>query len=69
MEGLTYEMAYNLEKLAQQGISVSQLMATGGGASSAVWLGIKADIFGSLCGITSITPAGLPARPVRQDVR
>lgn len=56
MEGLTYEMAYNLEKLAQQGISVSQLMATGGGASSAVWLGIKADIFGSLCGITSITP-------------
>ena len=56
MEGLTFEMAYNLEKLSEQGISVRQLMATGGGASSSVWLGIKADIFGSLCGIESIAP-------------
>ena len=56
MEGLTYEMVYNLEKLAAQGICINELMATGGGASSPVWLQLKADIFGSLCGIRSITP-------------
>lgn len=56
MEGLTYEMVYNLEKLSSHGIAIRELMATGGGASSPLWLGLKADIFGSLCGIESITP-------------
>lgn len=56
MEGLTYEMAYNLEKLAPFGISITDLMATGGGSCSPIWLRIKADIFGAVSGIRSITP-------------
>lgn len=46
MEGVTYEMRYNLELLEQAGISVGQLRTTGGGAASPVWLQIKADILG-----------------------
>lgn len=44
MEGLTFEMAYNLEKLGQFGIKVDSLKATGGGATSPIWLRIKSDI-------------------------
>ena len=44
MEGLTYEMAYNLETLEKFGIKVDSLKATGGGATSPIWLQIKADI-------------------------
>ena len=32
MEGLTYEMAYNLEVLSEFGISTSRMFAAGGGA-------------------------------------
>ena len=44
MEGVAYEMRLNLECLAQCGIRVDQLYATGGGALSQPWLQIKADI-------------------------
>jgi xylulokinase len=44
MEGLTYEMAYNLEVLSEFGISTSRMFAAGGGARSSIWLQIKADI-------------------------
>lgn len=44
LEGLTFEMAYNLERLARYGIAPSALYACGGGARSPVWLQIKADI-------------------------
>ena len=44
MEGLTFEMAYNLETLAKFGIKVDTLKATGGGATSPIWLRIKSDI-------------------------
>ena len=46
MEGLTFEMLYNIEKLNNCGIAINSLRATGGGAKSPVWLQIKADIFG-----------------------
>jgi xylulokinase len=46
MEGLTFEMMYNIESLADFGINISSLKATGGGASSPVWLQLKADILG-----------------------
>ncbi len=46
MEGATYEMLINLEHLKLSGISPEKLYATGGGASSPVWLQIKADIIG-----------------------
>lgn len=44
MEGLTFEMAYNIETIGKFGIDVSSLRATGGGATSPIWLKIKADI-------------------------
>ena len=45
MEGVTYVMEENLEYLSGCGINPEQLFVTGGGASSPVWLQIKADIF------------------------
>ncbi len=44
MEGVTYEIMLNIEHLEGAGIKLNRLVATGGGASSDVWLSIKADI-------------------------
>lgn len=46
LEGVTYEMRYNQEKLEENGVRFERLYACGGGARSAVWLQIKADILG-----------------------
>ncbi len=46
MEGVTYEMMLNLEHLEKCGIKPAKLYATGGGATSDVWMQIKADILG-----------------------
>lgn len=46
LEGITFEMRYNLEKLRSGGVAVSRLLACGGGARSSLWLRIKADILG-----------------------
>ena len=46
MEGTAYEMKLNFERLAEAGIEVDEVVATGGGASSKEWLQIKADIYG-----------------------
>ena len=46
LEGITFEMRYNQEKLAQNGVELGRLYACGGGARSRVWLQIKADILG-----------------------
>lgn len=52
LEGITYEMRYNQEKLAENGVGFDRLLACGGGARSKVWLQIKADILG--CNITPV---------------
>ncbi len=44
MEGVTYEIMLNIDHLESFGIKPKTLYATGGGASSDVWLQIKADI-------------------------
>jgi len=44
MEGVTYEIMLNIEHLNSFGIDFKKIYATGGGASSKVWLQIKADI-------------------------
>jgi len=44
MEGVTYEMLLNIEKLKEAGINVQMLRAAGGGAASQVWMQMKADI-------------------------
>ncbi len=46
LEGVAYEMRVNLEKLREAGIAITRLHATGGGARSAKWLQIKADVLG-----------------------
>ncbi len=46
MEGLTFEIAYNIEMLSSFGIHINALRATGGGARSPIWLRIKTDILG-----------------------
>ena len=44
MEGVTFEMRVNMELLEAAGIKIDSLLATGGGARSALWLQMKADI-------------------------
>lgn len=44
LEGVTFEMRYNQEKLNENGVHFKRLYACGGGARSPVWLQIKADI-------------------------
>ena len=46
LEGVTYEMRYNQEKLEENGVHLNRLYACGGGAKSPAWLQIKADILG-----------------------
>ena len=46
LEGITFEMRYNQEKLAENGVQFTKLYACGGGAKSPAWLQIKADILG-----------------------
>lgn len=46
LEGITFEMRYNMERLGAGNVAVKRLFACGGGARSKVWLQIKADILG-----------------------
>ncbi|MGN0355965.1 MAG: L-fuculokinase [Muricoprocola sp.] len=46
MEGVVYEMLINMEYLQKAGTSFKMLNATGGGAHSAVWMQMKADMLG-----------------------
>lgn len=46
MENINYEMKLNLDLLRANGVTLQEITASGGGAGSKVWLGIKADIFG-----------------------
>ena len=45
LEGLSFEMKYNLETINRFGIHPKRIFASGGGAKSAQWLQIKADIW------------------------
>lgn len=45
MEGVTLGMNYGLRRLAELGVTPTQIRATGGGAKSKVWRQIMADIF------------------------
>ncbi|MCR5179574.1 MAG: carbohydrate kinase [Lachnospiraceae bacterium] len=44
MEGVAYEMYLNMEYLLSTGVRFRRLNATGGGAKSAVWIQMKADV-------------------------
>jgi xylulokinase len=45
MEGVCYQMRWNMEILQQIGIPMERIFAVGGGAKSDAWLQLKADIF------------------------
>jgi xylulokinase len=45
MEGVSYQMRWNLEILQGIGIPIDRIFAVGGGAKSEAWLQLKADIF------------------------
>jgi len=44
LEGLTFELNLNLETMLSCGRAIEELVAVGGGAKSALWLQLKADI-------------------------
>lgn len=46
MEGITYEMYLNYKNVTKAGAAPKKLHATGGGAHSAVWMQMKADVIG-----------------------
>jgi len=46
LEGITYEMMLNIEKLGDAGAALSVLNAVGGGSRSDDWLQLKADMTG-----------------------
>lgn len=46
LEGVAYEMYLNYRHLQGSGICFNKLNATGGGARSAEWMQMKADVFG-----------------------
>lgn len=46
MEGVTLGMNYGLRRLAALGVKAREIRVTGGGAKSAVWRQIMADVFG-----------------------
>ncbi len=52
LEGLTFELRLNLDLLKDGGVAIDELRAIGGGARSALWLQLKADI----CGIPVVKP-------------
>ncbi len=58
LESITYEMKVNLELLRKAGVDVTQLRAFGGGAKSAAWMQIKADILEIPITTLAVTEAG-----------
>src|SRR6185295_4624147 len=46
MEGVTMGMNYGLRRLATLGVKAKEIRVTGGGAKSAAWRQIMADVFG-----------------------
>ncbi len=46
LEGITYEMKWNMSILSEAGFRLTELRAIGGGANSDKWMQIKADILG-----------------------
>lgn len=59
MEGITYEMKYNLDCLEQAGIWIDDIRACGGGAKSDLWLQITADIMNKKITALDINEAGI----------
>jgi xylulokinase len=46
MEGVTYSLKDCLDVMSELGVPVNEIRATGGGARSALWRTLQADVFG-----------------------
>ncbi len=57
LEGLTFELKANLDVLVSAGVEFEELRAIGGGAKSARWLQIKADVAGLPIAVPAVTEA------------
>ena len=58
LEGTTFELRANIERLEHAGIPVTGLRATGGGARSDQWLQLKADITGKPVAAINVDETG-----------
>ena len=58
LEGVTFEMLYNLECLSEAGVTINELRAVGGGAKSELWLQIKSDILNKKIETLDVDEAG-----------
>lgn len=58
LEGITFELRENIERVEGAGLTVRELRATGGGAKSATWLQLKADITGKPVITVNVQEAG-----------
>ena len=57
LDGITYEMRLNLDSLQEAGVEIGSLRAIGGGAKSAVWLRLKANIYNRPVSSLSVSEA------------
>ena len=58
LEGVALEMCLNLDLLASSGCRIDELRAIGGGAKSAYWNQLKADVIGKPLTSLAVTEAG-----------
>jgi len=58
LEGVAFEMRLNLDILHRSGMRIDELRATGGGARSAVWNQLKADVMDKPITSVAVTEAG-----------
>lgn len=58
LEGITYELRENMQRMEAAGLVMGELIATGGGARSDTWLQLKADMCGKAVRTVSIVETG-----------
>jgi xylulokinase len=58
LEGITYELRENLERMEACGVEIGELVATGGGARSPFWLQLRADVTGHPLHTVSVEETG-----------
>jgi xylulokinase len=68
LEGVTFEMKYNMELLKSVGVEITELRAVGGGAKSKLWLEIKAAITGCRILQLEVDEAGITGAAILASV-
>jgi len=69
LEGTCYELALNVQGLADAGVSIGRLRCTGGGSRSPYWLQLKADITGHECVTLNVSESGCQAAAMLAGVQ